>query len=193
MSGVALLASAPVSITGNPGLGGSERGGTPTTWTPWCAAHAYAAAMLELSTSGLGGDNGQSGDFDVTIMLVTYALADYARCEGIAVTRPADLADLSITQLWRRLATDPLMASIAQASPTDRAVVPAEGEPLHDLFHRMKTEIDSERSRSARAGERAWYARGEDGQALVGYTLWTYIPPADRDADQHAAVPHCQG
>ncbi|NNH73718.1 hypothetical protein HLB23_28345 [Nocardia uniformis] len=172
-----------MSNTGNPDLGGSEQAGSPTTWTPWRAAHAYAAAMLELSTSGLGGDDGNPADFDVTIMLITYALADYARSEGITVTRPADLADLSIKELWRRLATDPLMASIALASPTDHAVAPAEGDPLHALFHRMKTEVDANgRSHGARGGEQAWYARGEDGQALVGYTLWTYIPPADRDA-----------
>ncbi|MET9263754.1 hypothetical protein [Amycolatopsis sp. NPDC004079] len=166
------------------------------TWTPWRAAYAYAEVMRDLMTASLDPAGERAEYFDVPTMLVAYALADYADQEGIVVTRPADLGELSGMRLWERLATEHLVASLSKLSPTQRAVVPASGEPMHDEFFRMKTEIDrnhagpaaghaaEQRAAKRLTGERAWFERGEDGQAFVAQMLMTCGPAAGVAAEE---------
>ncbi|MGW4527857.1 hypothetical protein [Amycolatopsis sp. NPDC004378] len=169
------------------------------TWTPWRAAYAYAEVMRDLMMANVDPAGERAEYFDVPTMLIAYALADYADQEGIVVTRPADLGELSGMRLWERLATERLVASLSRLSPARHAVVPAEGEPMHDEFFRMKAEIDrshaggpatgqaaEQRTAKRRTGERLWYERGEDGQAFVAQMLLTYVSDADRDAGKTA-------
>lgn len=185
-------------MTDDAALDDGEQGASPT-WTPWRAAYAYADVMRDFMMASVDPAGNRAEYFDVPTMLIAYALADYADQEGIVVTRPADLGELSGMRLWERLATERLMASLSRMSSAHRAVVPAEGEPMHDEFFRMKAEIDrshaggpadgqtaEQRRTKRRTGERAWYERGEDGQAFVAQMLMTYIPAADRDAGRTA-------
>ncbi|WP_067665949.1 hypothetical protein [Nocardia miyunensis] len=173
---------------------GPHGGEAANSTTPWSAAYTYAAAMRELSVSRHNADGTMPDEvFDVPTMLITYALADYAWRENLTVNGPSDLGNLSGMELWERLATGRLMDSLSCLSPFNQAVVPAEGEPLSREFHRMMDEIDRRRhegpalagqqsAAAGRTGERAWYERGEDGQALVALALLTHVPDEVRDA-----------
>lgn len=178
-------------MTGDADMDRGDQGASPR-WTLWTAAYAYAEVMRDLSMAKYNPEGDRAEYFDVPTMLVAYALAAYADEERIAVTRPADLADLSGMALWERLATPRLLASLSTLPSTSRAVTPAAGEPAHDLFFRMLAEIDranepgvgqddEQRRAKARRGDRAWYQRGEDGQALVAHVLLTYVSPEDRN------------
>jgi hypothetical protein len=178
-------------MTGDANLDVGGQDASPS-WTPWSAAYAYAEVMRAISIAHHKPQGAQAEFWDVPTMLIAYGLASYADQQGIAVTRPADLAELSGMELWNRLATPPLVASLATLSPGNPAVTPAAGEPAHELFVRMKAKIDDvtaggptdarERAAKARRGERAWYERGEDAQALVALTLLTCVDPDDRAA-----------
>lgn len=185
-------------MTDDADLDGATQGTSPA-WTPWRAAYAYAEVMRDLMMANVDPAGERAEYFDVPTMLIAYALTDYADQEGIVVTRPADLGELSSMKLWERLATDRLVASLSRLSPAQRAVIPAEGEPMHDEFFRMKAEIDrshakgpaadqaaEQRRAKRRTGERAWYERGEDGQAFVAQMLLTCVSDADRDAGKTA-------
>lgn len=185
-------------MTGDADQDGTEQNRHPS-WTPWSAAYAYAEVMRDMAILKFDPARERIGYFDVPTMLIAYALADYAQQEGIVVTRPADLASLSGMRLWERLATDQLLESLATLSPERHAVIPADGEPMHDEFVRMKAEIDrvrtgarptaraaEQRRADKRAGRRAWYERGEDGQAFVAHMLLTCVPKVDRDAGNTA-------
>uniref|UniRef100_UPI003F4925F3 hypothetical protein n=1 Tax=Amycolatopsis sp. CA-096443 TaxID=3239919 RepID=UPI003F4925F3 len=173
-----------------------DKQGLGPTWTPWRAAYAYAEVMRDLMMASVDPTGERAEHFDVPTMLIAYALADYADQEGIVVTRPADLGELSGMRLWEQLATERLVASLSRLSPARHAVVPAEGEPMHDEFFRMKTEIDrshagpaagqtaEQRTAKHRTGERAWFERGEDGQAFVAQMLMTCGPAAGADPEE---------
>lgn len=160
-------------------------------WTLWSAAYAYARVMRDLMAAKVDSAGERSEYFDVPTMLIAYALAAYAAEEGIDVTRPSDLADLSGMALWERLETPRLLASVSTLPPENQAVVPVAGEPGHELFVRMKAEVDrvtkpgaalsdDQRRAKARTGARTWYERGEDGQAFVANMLLTCVSSADR-------------
>ncbi|UUV32278.1 hypothetical protein NQK81_02160 [Amycolatopsis roodepoortensis] len=177
-------------MTGDADMDRDEQGPSPT-WTLWSSAYAYAQVMRELMTVKLDPAGERAEYFDVPTMLVAYALAKYAEEEGIEAARPSDLADLSGMALWERLETPRLLASLASLSLDNQEVVPAAGEPAHELFVRMKSEVDraarptSTRSggqRQARTGtgKRSWFERGEDGQAFVANMLMSCVSPADR-------------
>src|SRR6266496_153987 len=126
-------------MTGDAGVDLSEQGPNPT-WTLWSAAYAYAQVMRDLMAAKVDPTGERSEYFDVPAMLIAYALAAYAEEEGIDATRPSDLADLSGMKLWERLETPRLLATLSTLSPDNQAVIPAVGEPGHELFHHMKTE-----------------------------------------------------
>ncbi|MBO0878957.1 MAG: hypothetical protein J2P17_00935 [Mycobacterium sp.] len=159
--------------------------------TPWSAAYIYAAAMRELSISRLDpAATIPTEYFDVPTMLVTYALADYACREDLAVTGPADLGNLSGTQLWERLAPGRLMNSLSRVSPFNEAILPAEGEPLYQQFHRMMaygdTPIDRARLRILGAAHDQPYEALHLAAAFAGalYQIPECVP------DQRAEVRH---
>lgn len=176
----------------NAGQHGGGAGASPTTL--WSAAYTYAAIMRELSVEKFDPNHTMGGYFDAPTMLVTYALAAYAARENLTVTGPADLGQLSGMGLWERLATGRLIDSLSRLSPADRAVVPAEGEPLHDEFDRMMQDIARRRTGDGpplpseqsppvgRSSERIWYERGEDGQSFVALALLTYVPETVRNS-----------
>jgi len=175
----------------NAGPHGDGTGASPST--PWSAAYTYAAIMRELSVEKFDPDRTMAEYFDAPTMLVTYALADYAWREDLTVTQPADLGHLSGMELWERLATGRLMDSLSRVSPVNQAVVPAEGEPLYEQFHRMMDDIDRRRTGgptlpseqsppTGRTGERVWYERGEDGQSFVAVALLTHVPETVRNS-----------
>ncbi|HEY3691565.1 MAG TPA: hypothetical protein VGL46_14935 [Pseudonocardiaceae bacterium] len=177
-------------MTDEDGPDGDERG-VSSGWTPWTAAYAYAAVMRDISMAKMNPEGDRAEFFDVPTMLVAYALAVFAEEEGIVVTRPADLAGLSGMELWERLATPRLMTSLVMMSLDNRAPAPGVGEPGHELFVRMLADLaraveqdagqPDEWRKAARRGGRAWYERGEDGQALVAQMLLTYVSVQDQN------------
>ncbi|WP_284741894.1 hypothetical protein [Amycolatopsis sp. RTGN1] len=177
-------------MTDDAGLDRSEQDASPM-WTLWSAAYAYAQVMRDLMAAKHDPSGERSEYFDAPTMLIAYALAAYADEKGIDATSPSDLAELSGMELWERLETPRLLASVSTLSPDNRAVIPAAGEPAHELFFRMKAEVDratkpgaalpdDQRRAKARTGARTWYERGEDGQAFVANMLLTCVSSADR-------------
>ncbi|UKD50789.1 hypothetical protein L3Q65_00400 (plasmid) [Amycolatopsis sp. FU40] len=169
-----------------------EAGGQGGDWTLWAAAHAWAHAMRGLVEM----PDAEPGTWDVPEVLVAFALADYARAEGIAaVASPQDLADLSLTALYGRADPMGLLVALSTASPSGPAA-PSEGEPGQALFSRLKSEIDAfnaggvqavvadpQRMARAKATGDEWIRRCKDAQLLVARTIMASArEAADLDA-----------
>lgn len=171
----------------NPEVGGQGR-----EWTLWSASRAWTRAMRELVEQPEDGP----GAWDVPQVLAAFGLATYAAAEGIAaVESPQDLADLSLTVLYARMAPVQFLVDLSLARQGSPAT-PAAGDPDHDRFARWKSEIDAfnaggvsavvadpERMARAKAAGEEWLSRSENAQKLVARTVMVSArEAADLDA-----------